>query len=45
MAGSKNEVKKCVIPECSLFEFRFGKNPARKGLGPKNPVFKKIIAS
>jgi len=29
-AGSAYEVRMCVIPECSLFPYRFGKNPNRK---------------
>lgn len=29
-AGSQNEVKYCVIPDCELYPFRFGKNPYRK---------------
>ena len=29
-AGSANEVKWCVIPDCELYPFRFGKNPYRK---------------
>ena len=28
--GSIHEVKLCVIPECPLYPFRFGKNPFRK---------------
>jgi hypothetical protein len=27
--GSSNEVKICTTPNCSLFAFRFGKNPYR----------------
>lgn len=27
MAGSSNEVKLCVSPDCALFPFRFGKRP------------------
>lgn len=27
--GSSEEVKKCVIPHCPLYPFRFGKNPFR----------------
>jgi len=34
--GSMNEVKKCIITDCPLFPFRFGKNPNRKGIGNKN---------
>jgi hypothetical protein len=29
--GSSHEVKLCCIPDCSLFPYRLGKNPARKG--------------
>lgn len=29
-AGSSNEVKLCVIPDCPLYPYRFGKNPYRK---------------
>jgi len=36
MGGSPSEVRRCNIPECSLYEFRLGENPARKGCGPKN---------
>lgn len=31
--GQRSEVRNCVIPECDLFPFRFGKNPRRKGVG------------
>jgi hypothetical protein len=31
--GSAPEVRACVFTECSLYPFRFGKNPNRKGLG------------
>ncbi|RJP75713.1 MAG: hypothetical protein C4524_11500 [Candidatus Zixiibacteriota bacterium] len=27
MAGNEAEVRRCDIRECSLWEFRFGKNP------------------
>lgn len=33
--GSSNEVKLCVIPDCPLYPYRFGKNPAYKGKGGK----------
>jgi hypothetical protein len=36
MCGSTSEVKRCNIPGCSLYVYRFGKNPARRGCGPKN---------
>lgn len=26
-AGSRHEVKHCVIPDCPLYAFRMGKNP------------------
>jgi hypothetical protein len=29
MGGSSKEVKLCNIPECSLYLYRLGKNPAR----------------
>lgn len=29
--GSSNEVSLCVIEDCPLFPYRFGKNPNRKG--------------
>lgn len=29
-AGSSLAVRECNIPECELFDFRFGKNPFRK---------------
>jgi hypothetical protein len=35
-----SEVKKCVIPDCPLYPYRFGKNPNRSGIGPKNGRFK-----
>lgn len=35
---SKVEVRNCVIPECPLYQFRFGKNPNRKGKGNKSPI-------
>lgn len=28
--GQTKEVKNCLIPDCSLFPFRFGKNPYQK---------------
>ena len=34
-------VKECIYPTCSLYNFRFGKNPARAGMGPEKPVFVK----
>ena len=31
--GSSDEVKKCPIPDCPLYPYRDGHNPARKGIG------------
>ncbi len=31
--GSRAEVRECTIPDCSLYLYRLGKNPARKGMG------------
>jgi hypothetical protein len=28
-----SEVRMCLLPECPLFPYRFGKNPNRKGIG------------
>ena len=28
--GATSEVERCVIPECPLYPFRFGKNPYRQ---------------
>jgi len=41
--GSTYEVKKCVIPECSLYLFRMGKNPNRKGIGNMSPNYKVML--
>jgi len=30
-----SEVKLCPITDCSLYPYRLGHNPARKGLGPR----------
>ena len=32
--GSPSEVKKCPVKRCSLWEFRFGTSPYRKGTRP-----------
>ena len=34
------DVRECPITECALFQYRFGKNPKRKGVGP-NPTWLK----
>ena len=33
--GNRAEVRLCQLPNCPLFRFRLGKNPARAGMGPK----------
>ncbi len=32
-AGQAKEVRECLIHDCSLYPFRLGKNPNRKGIG------------
>lgn len=34
-----SEVRNCVIKNCPLFNYRFGKNPKRQGIGGKKTVF------
>jgi len=44
MGGSSKEVRLCNIPECSLFPYRLGRNPARARKGrerPKDTLFAK----
>ena len=31
--GQPSEVRECPDTECSLYPYRFGKNPNRKGIG------------
>ncbi len=31
--GKAHVVRKCVKQDCPLFHYRFGRNPARKGIG------------
>jgi hypothetical protein len=31
--NSAHEVKLCLVEQCNLYPFRFGKNPNRAGLG------------
>lgn len=31
MGGSHAGVRRCAIPQCSLYEYRFGNNPSLKG--------------
>lgn len=33
--GSISEVRECVILDCTLYPFRLGKNPNRKGINQK----------
>jgi hypothetical protein len=33
--GQPSEVRKCPAIECPLYRYRFGRNPNRKGVGPK----------
>ena len=35
MAGSAHEVKMCPVTGCPLHPYRFGHNPARKGIGSR----------
>ncbi len=35
--GQANEVKLCPCVDCTLYPYRFGKNPTRAGIGG-NPV-------
>lgn len=35
------EVKNCVILDCPLHKYRFGKNPNRKGIGGNKKLIKK----
>lgn len=36
-----SEVKNCHLTDCPLWPYRMGKNPARAGIGPKQPPFLK----
>lgn len=36
---SAMEVRLCPAITCPLYPFRFGKNPNRAGIGPRNPDF------
>jgi len=35
-AGSTKEVRMCLIKNCPLYPYRFGKNPKRKNVGKNN---------
>ncbi len=37
MGGIQKEIELCPIEDCSLYLYRFGKNPSRKGVGNKAP--------
>ena len=37
-AGSAQEVRVCPIKDCELYQYRFGHNPKRKGIGGIPPV-------
>jgi hypothetical protein len=39
--GNDAEGRRCAIATYALWPFRMGKNPNRKGLGPKLPTFAK----
>ena len=44
-AGQPSEIRKCLIIDCPLFKYRFGKNPNRKGIGGQSvAVLKKTIS-
>ncbi|MDP8299174.1 MAG: hypothetical protein P9L88_04660 [Candidatus Tantalella remota] len=43
-AGRPKEVRLCQVEECPLFEYKMGKNFARKGVGPGR-VIKKTISN
>ena len=34
----------CSSQECSLYIYKNGRNPARKGIGNKSPIFKKNVS-
>lgn len=38
MNGQANEIVLCPSNDCSLFPYRMGKNPARRGIGNKNAI-------
>jgi hypothetical protein len=45
MAGNLAEIRRCNIPECSLYQFRFGKNPGLKGKRGNGQALKKYRLS
>ncbi|MCU0666909.1 MAG: hypothetical protein MUF05_07440 [Candidatus Omnitrophica bacterium] len=34
-AGQPSEIRNCLIEDCPLYFYRFGKNPNRVGIGKK----------
>ena len=40
-AGQPKEVRLCVIPGCPLYQYRFGKNPKRRGMGKNRVILMK----
>jgi hypothetical protein len=45
MGGSPSEVRRCNIPECSLYQYRFGTNPSLKGKRGNGQALKKYRLS
>ncbi|MBU0478762.1 hypothetical protein KKC91_09385 [bacterium] len=43
MCNQSKEVKLCTSPNCPLYPYRLGKNPARKGIGGKIDNYKKTL--
>lgn len=39
MCGSAQEVRLCPVTDCSLYPYRMGHNPARKGMGGNTSNF------
>jgi len=40
-AGSLKAVRTCLTPDCDLFPYRMGRDPARKGVGGNPNMVKK----
>ena len=40
-SGQPSEARRCLIDSCPLFNYRFGHNPSRKGVGGKPAVKEK----
>jgi hypothetical protein len=34
--NSRLEIRECPITDCPIYPYRFGKNPARSGIGQRN---------